>query len=178
MDVPLRCAAATNYAAGDDIKAIDLYRSAGRNYEEAERAAARGDRALREGDKAGAAEARDVVVDLTEKAAKGIGELGTDAAVAAELDAEERRVVQPSLGSLRLRLVHGDQPVNEYSSKFWSWCFPLRFPCGDAADGVERSVALRDDEWSETLLRRDDRRWRRDLDFIAVASSVLMRRKI
>eukprot|EP00662_Eupelagonemidae_sp_cell21_P025068 gene25068-22581_t len=94
---------------------------------------------------------RDDTVDHLLKAVKHVGQLGTDDAVE-QLDAEERRAVQPSLSSLRVRLIHGEEPLSD--------------------------VALPEDMWSETLLRRDDWRWRRNLDFIAVAASVLMRRKI
>ncbi len=39
-------------------------------------------------------------------------------------------------------------------------------------------MELADEAWSETLLSRDDARWRRDLDFLAVAASVLHRRRL
>ena len=49
---------------------------------------------------------------------------------------------------------------------------------GDAGCTCDRVAPLRDTQWSDTLLRRDDGKWRRDHDFVSVASSVLQRRAL
>ena len=51
----------------------------------------------------------------------------------------------------------GDATLDGYSPAYWSMCFPILFPYGDACDGLVRRSFLSDREWARGLLLRAGR---------------------
>ena len=77
---------------------------------------------------------------------------------------------------------HAEQPLDSYQAAYWSACFPVLFPYGDACDGLMRASPVSDSLWARSLLERADRTdydvWRLHLGFVAVCYSTMHRRHI
>ena len=119
-------------------------------------------------------------------AAEAVASLQTQDAGKVLNQAEDHNI-EPTLGALNAsriyaNLPHGDTPLDSYQSYYWSACFPLLFPYGDACDGIHRRTFLRDYDWAKGLLLRADRgktgALRLDLPFVSVLFSTIHRRHL
>ena len=77
-----------------------------------------------------------------------------------------------------VQISHGQEFLSSRAEHFWSSCFLRLFPFGDCAEKCRtRPTALPSERWSKCLLSRTDtRRWRCDVEFVATAYNVSLRR--
>ena len=78
---------------------------------------------------------------------------------------------------------HGSQPLSSFDPGFWTYCFPILFPYGDALPHASRQTQLPLKSWARHLLLRQDRDlsmspWSLDLHFLSALFAHLHRRDI